>query len=100
MSCFLQFTDLRKKQLDIEKEIDKELPQKCEQCPILLLKYLMHRRQVNRNQFQKVQDANILKTYGTISDNMDEITSHQNEILYALTNNIDMCEYLDTFLKN
>lgn len=96
---FLQFTDRRKTQLDAEQQIDLILYDKYNKCPEIFVQYFIWRRQINREQFQKVNDANIFNKYGTINDNMDEISKHQEELLKYLSNDNDICEYLkETYL--
>lgn len=101
MFC-LKFTDDRAEQLEIEKKIDKLIQDRCNECPLLITRYLLEQREVNRKQFSDVNNVNsfnIPKKLSIVSKNMDTNMEHYNDI-YNMMEKYGVCEALKRDLDN
>lgn len=96
-SKFFSLFPERSSQLRDEAEIDGQLINQMEHCPEVLAKYLLHRRKVNREQFEQVDEATVLDKYSVMTSHLEINGQHQQEIRTLLNQNCDPCQFLSQF---
>ncbi len=100
----LELIRLRSIQLGEQRQIDKELSDRCQECPADIQRLLMLERQWNRNSTEQLQDSPSIKEYvKSIRDNYDKISKHQeqlNDIFHrGFLPGITHCENLRYYLE-
>ena len=63
-------------------------------CWDILSAYYMWRRELNRQQFINVNDANIFNQYDLVKKNINEIDDHQELMMHSLLNGDNPCDFL------
>lgn len=85
----------RSLQLEKQAELDTKL-RKC-QCTDTVMEYLLHRRQVNRQQYKLVHEGGFMEAYNNIQGNLKEIESDQASI-ESILSSVNPCSELKNYL--
>lgn len=83
----------RTSQLKDEAEIDLKIKELIDVCPLTIAKYLLRRREENRQQYFETLSSNMLNLHKKSLQNLKEIDDHHSALIKIL-NSDNPCKQL------
>lgn len=89
----------RVRQLREEARIDELLRPYIEICPVQIAQYYASRRESNRDQFARFEQAGLFDKYSVAKRHLAINEHHQQSILSHFDKVCDPCQFLDTIME-